>query len=80
MATAAASGYQPYAMPDTSLQGSMPQTSPRLQHVNTDPAGLQRPNPQSPRQQNHQMNIQATMGGPMSMPPAQQQVMSNSMP
>ncbi|KAK1824107.1 Transcriptional activator, partial [Friedmanniomyces endolithicus] len=79
MATAAASGYQPYAMPDTSLQGSMPQTSPRLQHVNTDPAGLQRPNPQSPRQQNHQMNIQATMGGPMSMPPAQQQVMSNSM-
>ncbi|KAK3106751.1 Transcriptional activator, partial [Teratosphaeriaceae sp. CCFEE 6253] len=79
MATAAATGYPAYSMPDTSLQGSLPQTSPRLQQVKTDGAGMQRP-PQSPRQQNHQMSIHTTMGGPMSMPPAQQQVMSSSMP
>ncbi|KAK4961175.1 Transcriptional activator [Elasticomyces elasticus] len=80
MATAAASGYPAYSMPDTSLQGSIPQTSPRSQQVKIDGNGMQRPNPQSPRQQNHQMQIQATMGGQMSMPPAQQQVMSNGMP
>ncbi|KAK5127099.1 hypothetical protein LTR85_008459 [Meristemomyces frigidus] len=76
MATAAASGYPYSSMPDTSLQGSLPQTSPRLQQVKVDGAGMQRPNPQSPRQQ--QMNLPNTMAGQMSMPPAQ--AMSNSIP
>jgi nuclear transcription factor Y, alpha len=78
MATAAASGYPTYSMPDNSMPGSLPQTSPRLQQVKTDGAGgMQRPNPQSPRQQ--PMQVPQTMGGPMQMPPAQQ-TMSNSMP
>lgn len=68
MATAAASGYPAYSMPDSSMPGSMPQTSPRMGQVKTD-GSMQRP-PQSPRQQN-QMNVPSTMASQMSMPPAQ---------
>ncbi|EGP92315.1 uncharacterized protein MYCGRDRAFT_83804 [Zymoseptoria tritici IPO323] len=50
MATAAASGYPAYSMPDSSMPGSLSQTSPRMK---TD-GSLQRP-PQSPRQP--QMNM-----------------------
>ncbi|KXS93820.1 hypothetical protein AC578_7353 [Pseudocercospora eumusae] len=67
MATAAASGYPAYSMPD-SMPGSMPQTSPRLNQVKTD-GGMQRPNPQSPRQ--GQMSIPGTMATQMQMPSAQ---------
>jgi hypothetical protein len=68
MATAAASGYPAYSMPDSSMPGSMPQTSPRLK---TD-GSLQRPNEQSPRQPN-QMSVPSTMASQMNLP-------SNSMP
>ncbi|KAK4545782.1 hypothetical protein LTR36_002736 [Oleoguttula mirabilis] len=77
MATAAASGYPYSSMPDASLQGSLPQTSPRLQQVKVDGSGMQRPNPQSPRQQN-QMQLPSSLAGQMSMPPAQS--MSSSIP
>jgi nuclear transcription factor Y alpha len=70
MATAAASGFPAYSMPDTSLQGSMHQTSPRLQQIKTDGSGLQRPSPHSPRQQN-QMQVPGSLPSQMSMPPAQ---------
>lgn len=69
MATAAASGYPAYSMGD-SLQ-SLPQTSPRMQQVKQDGTGMQRPTPQSPRQQ-QPMGLPSTMGGQMQMPPAQQ--------
>lgn len=74
MATAAASGYPPYSMPDSSIPGSMPQTSPRMQQVKTD-GNLPRPSPQSPRQ--NQMSVPSTMGSQMNMPPAQP--MANNM-
>lgn len=77
MATAAASGYPAYSMPDTSLQGSMPQTSPRLQNIKTDGSGMQRPSPTSPRQQ-HQMQVPGSLPSQMNMPPAQ--VMPQSIP
>jgi nuclear transcription factor Y, alpha len=68
MATAAASGYNPaYSMSENPMSGSLPQTSPRMQQVKTDGNGLQRPGPQSPRQQN---SVPGTMPGQMSMPPA----------
>ncbi|KJX95829.1 CCAAT-binding transcription factor subunit HAPB like protein [Zymoseptoria brevis] len=70
MATAAASGYPAYSMPDSSMPGSLSQTSPRMK-----PDGsLQRP-PQSPRQP--QMNVPSSMASQMNLPSAQ---MSNSMP
>ncbi|KAL1583662.1 hypothetical protein WHR41_07735 [Cladosporium halotolerans] len=74
MATAAASGYPAYSMPDTSLQNSMPQTSPQ---VKADGSGLQRSSPQSPRQQNP-MQVPGSIANQMNMPPAQ--AMGNSMP
>lgn len=74
MATAAASGYPPYSMPDTSLQNSMPQTSPQIK---TDGSGLQRSSPQSPRQQN-QMQVPGSLTSQMNMPSAQ--AMANNIP
>lgn len=74
MATAAASGYPPYSMPEASLQGSMPQTSPQIK---TDGSGLQRSSPQSPRQQN-QMQVPGSLASQMNMPPAQ--AMANNIP
>ena len=75
-AMATASGYPNYSMaPDASLQGSLPQSSPRLQQVKTDGSGMHRPNPQSPRQQ-AQLNIPGTMGQPMGIPAA----MASSIP
>ena len=75
MATAAASGYPPaYTMAENSLQGSMPQTSPQIK---TDGSGLQRPSPQSPRQQNP-MQVPGSLANQMSMPTAQ--AMSNNIP
>lgn len=73
IATAAASGYPTYSMPDSSMQGQMPQTSPRMQQIKTDGSGMQRPGPHSPRLQN-QMNPPGQMGIPSaqqmsSMPP-----------
>lgn len=79
MATAAASGYPAYSMPESSLQGSMPQTSPRLQQVKSDGSGMQRPTPQSPRQQN-QMNVPGSMPPQMSMPSAQPVSMPQPLP
>ncbi|CAK4032380.1 Transcriptional activator hap2 [Lecanosticta acicola] len=69
MATAAASGYPAYSMPDSSMPGPMPQTSPRMGQVKAD-GNMPRPSPQSPRQQN-QMNVPSTMASQMNMPPAQ---------
>ncbi|KAF2716354.1 hypothetical protein K431DRAFT_235542 [Polychaeton citri CBS 116435] len=66
MATAAASGYPAYSMPDSSMPGSLPQTSPRMQQVKADGAGLSRPTPQSPRQQN-QMAVPGSMAGQMNI-------------
>lgn len=74
MATAAASGYPAYSMPDSSIPGSMPQTSPRMQQVKTD-GNLPRPSPQSPRQ--NQMSVPSTLASQMNMPPAQ--TMANNM-
>lgn len=68
MATAAASGYPAYSMPDSSMPGSLPQTSPRMGQVKTD-GSMQRPSPQSPRQ--NQMNVPSTMASQMSLPSAQ---------
>lgn len=76
MATAAATGYPAYSMADSSMPGSMPQTSPRLQQVKTD-GSMQRPSPTSPRQPG-QMNVPSSMAQQMSMPPAQP--MPNNMP
>lgn len=73
MATAAASGYPAYSMADTSLQGSMPQTSPQ---VKADGSGLQRSSPQSPRQ--NSMQVPGSLASQMNMPPAQ--AMSNNIP
>lgn len=69
MATAAASGYPGgYSMPESSLQGGMPQTSPRSQQVKGESsAAAARAGPQSPRH----MNVSGTMPGQMSIPPAQ---------
>ena len=78
MATAAASGYVPsYTMAsDASLQGSMPQSSPRMQPLKVDSTNMQRSTPQSPRQ-HIPMVIPGTLSSQMSMPPAQ--VMPNMM-
>lgn len=70
MATAAASGYPSYSMPDTSIQGTMAQDhrqSPRMagQPVKTE----NRQTPRSPIQ--GQMAMPATIPGQMIMPPAQ---------
>ncbi|KAK4560882.1 Transcriptional activator [Recurvomyces mirabilis] len=70
MATAAVSGYPAYTMPESAMQGSLHQTSPRMQQLKTDGSGMQRPNPQSPRAQ-ASMNVPHSMGAPMQMPPAQ---------
>jgi hypothetical protein len=72
MATAAASGYPAYSMPDSSLPGSLPQTSPRLNQVKVDG----RPNPQSPRQ--NQMNVPSTMASQLSLS-SSAQPMANQM-
>lgn len=75
MATAAASGYPPaYTMAENSMQNSIPQTSPQIK---TDGSGLQRPSPQSPRQQNP-MQVPGSLASQMNMPSAQ--AMSNSIP
>jgi nuclear transcription factor Y alpha len=75
MATAAASGYPPaYTMAENALQNSIPQTSPQIK---TDGSGLQRPSPQSPRQQNP-MQVPGSLASQMNMPSAQG--MSNSIP
>lgn len=66
MATAAASGYPAYSMPDSSLPGSLQQTSPRMGQVKTDG----RPNPQSPRQ--NQMNVPSTIASQMNLPSSAQ--------
>ncbi|EME50145.1 hypothetical protein DOTSEDRAFT_68866 [Dothistroma septosporum NZE10] len=76
MATAAATGYPAYSMADSSMPGSMPSTSPRMQQVKTD-GSMQRPSPTSPRQQG-QMSVPSSMAQQMSMPPAQP--MPNNMP
>ena len=74
-ATAAASGYPPaYPMGENPLQNSLSQTSPQIK---TDGSGLQRPSPQSPRQQNP-MQVPGSLSGQMSMPIAQS--MSNNIP
>jgi nuclear transcription factor Y alpha len=77
MATAAASGYPAYSMPDTSLPNGLHQTSPQMQQIKTDGSGPQRTSPQSPGQQ-HQMQIPGSLPGQMGMLPAQ--VMPNNMP
>lgn len=69
MATAAASGYPAYSMPDSNALRSMQQTSPRMQQMKADGSGMQRPPDQSPRQQ-VQMNAPHTMPQQMSMPSA----------
>ena len=74
-ATAAASGYNPaYTMAENPMQNSLPQTSPQIK---TDGSGLQRPSPQSPRQQNP-MQVPGSLSGQMNMPSAQ--AMSNNIP
>lgn len=65
-------------MPEQSLQGSMPQTSPRLQQVKTDGSGLPQRNPQSPRQHSNSMSIPNSMGGQMNMSSTQSQGMPNN--
>ncbi|WPG97991.1 Hypothetical protein R9X50_00077400 [Acrodontium crateriforme] len=70
IATAAASGYPAYSMPDNSMPRNMPQTSPRMQQqVKVDNSNMPRHNPQSPRQQ--QMNVPGTLASQMNMPNAQ---------
>ncbi|KAM0708692.1 hypothetical protein Q7P35_005344 [Cladosporium inversicolor] len=74
-ATAAASGYPaPYSMAENPMQNSLPQTSPQIK---TDGSVLQRPSPQSPRQQNP-MQVPGSLSGQMNMPSAQ--AMSNNIP
>lgn len=69
MATAAASGYPAYSMPDSNTLRSMQQTSPRMQQLKTDGSGMQRPPDQSPRQQ-VQMSAPHTMAPQLNMPSA----------
>ncbi|KAF2480363.1 CCAAT-binding transcription factor (CBF-B/NF-YA) subunit B-domain-containing protein [Neohortaea acidophila] len=57
MATAAASGYPAYPMPDQANMGTLPSTSPRLGQVKNDGSNMARQTEQSPRQMGMQQSL-----------------------